>query len=151
MKGEIRYAVGFVQGKYVREGYTPQHLYNWEQSYDGRVKPLVIAELSQEQKARYLENSQWRVIFRRVFGVSRRVLVVGKTFIRLGYLYAYDDFHQFQTVDQIAVWKVMPFIENDDRYYKPFLCLEGDLFETMEGAIYSLFDEKYPKQNKEGA
>ena len=147
MKGEIRYAVGFVQGKYRREGAkTPHDFYDWEQHYDPRIPALCVAEIPKEKKAEYnpaVSDKVWRAIYHRWFTKPMRVIVLGKTYARMGYIHDYYDYNQFQVVEDLCVWKVMSFPVCDNRYYKPYLTLEGSLVADSTLAWKELFDKTH--------
>jgi hypothetical protein len=144
MKGTVKHVIAFVEGKYVKPGYAPVSFYNWEQPYDPRILPVCIYEATEQQIQKKQPNvtKWWRSIWRRCFTVPERVLVIGKTYLKIGYSFQYDEWNQFYSVGQLAVWRVVPYSEDDNRYYKPFTVIEPDIFNTRKGAWHSLTDEK---------
>jgi hypothetical protein len=131
MKGEVRYAEACVDGFYTRDGDTPIFHSRFT---DYRKLPTKILEVSSRDRERLEKlykwsNPEYRSIWRREFTEPVRVLVIGQTYMRVGYRQwgGHEEGNYFGNTDQIVVYRVVPFPIGDSRYYKPFEALLVDL------------------------
>lgn len=137
MKGEIRYAVACVFPAYTSG--TPMF---WNRFTDYTKPATKILEVPQEvrNKAESLykyDPPEWRSIWRKPFAKPIRVLEIGSTYIRLGYMryLSQEEGNVFIAKDQLKVYRVVPFPEGNGRYHKPFEALILDLMISEEFAM----------------
>lgn len=82
-----------------------------------------------------LSGNNFRCLYRKLNYNPKQVIVLGKTCIRTGVKrdgwVGQEDYEPsyLDSDKSHAVWVVSPYIENNNRYYKPFYILETDVVE----------------------